>query len=93
MSQVIFGIYHNTEEVGSNMSEGINVPGRVKASRQSVRASFFHVLYIGGHQKMWPRFKVNLPTSNDPVKKSLLQVYTESWVLVNSRCSQVDNQE
>jgi hypothetical protein len=25
--------------------------------------------YDGYHQKVWPRFKVGLPTSKDPVKK------------------------
>ncbi|KAL6055666.1 hypothetical protein STEG23_034228 [Scotinomys teguina] len=41
--------------------------GRVRArrSRQSLRASFLHVLCTGRHQKARPRFKVAIPTSED----------------------------
>jgi hypothetical protein len=41
--------------------------------------------------------KVNLPAPNDPIKqkinKSLAGMPSHFWVLVNSRCSQVDSQE
>lgn len=36
---------------------------------------------------------MGLPTSNDLIKKNPSQVYPDVWVLVNSRCGQVDNQE
>ena len=40
---------------------------RTKASRQEAKASIFHALYIGYHQKVWPIFKVDLPTlKKDP---------------------------
>jgi hypothetical protein len=29
------------------------------------KASFFHVLYIGYQQKVWPRLNIDLPTSKD----------------------------
>jgi hypothetical protein len=35
--------------VGSDVSEGIGLLGRAKSE-----ASFFHVLYIGFQQKVWP---------------------------------------
>lgn len=37
--------------------------------------------------------KVGLPISNDLIEKNLSQVYPAAWVLVDSRCGQVDNQE
>jgi hypothetical protein len=52
------------EEVGSNVSEGIDLLGRAKASRQKARVSFFHDLYIGLQQKVRPRSRVGLPRSN-----------------------------
>ena len=53
---------------------------------------------------MWERLKVNLPkrsglkvfllASNDLImEKNLSKEYSAAWVLVNFRCSQVDNQE
>lgn len=60
--------------------------------------SFFLVHYLGGHQKVWPTLKMDLPTpkdldksgsstSKDLIKKSSSQVYLASWGLGNSRCS------
>jgi hypothetical protein len=43
MSQLVFSICWNPEEVGSNASEGIDLLARVRASRQEERASFFQV--------------------------------------------------
>jgi hypothetical protein len=45
MSQLVFKIHQNPEEVGSKASEGVNL--RVRASRQGKNSFFFHVLYIG----------------------------------------------
>lgn len=50
--------------------------------------------YIGCHPKVWSRFKVDLPTLNDLIKKKdLSQVYPDALHLANSRCSHFDNQE
>lgn len=49
------------EEAGSYVSEQMNT-------------SVAHALYKGCHKKVWFRFMVGLPTSNDPVKKN------PSWV-------------
>lgn len=39
------------------------------------------------------RLEVDLPTSNDLIKKNPAQMCPVTWGLVNSRCSPVDNQE
>lgn len=39
-------------------SEGMDLPEKVRASRQRVQAFFFYVLYVGRQQKMGPRVKV-----------------------------------
>lgn len=37
-----------------------------QAGKEQAKAPFFHVLYIGYHQqKLWPRLKLTLPTSED----------------------------
>lgn len=60
----------------------MDLPLRVKANRQSARTSFLYISYIGGHQKVRPRFKIGsshlkrsrfrigLITSNDSVEKN-----------------------
>jgi hypothetical protein len=68
MSQLVFGIRWNPKEVGSNASTGMDLPMRVKMSRQRVEVSFFHLFSTGGHQSVWDRFRVGLPASlKDPV--------------------------
>jgi hypothetical protein len=59
--------------------------------------------YVGCHQKVWPKLRAGLPTSNDPIKgkktktktktktKNLMSVPPAPWVLVDCRCGQVDN--
>jgi hypothetical protein len=71
MSQLVFSIYKNPKEVSSDASEGMDLPAKIRASRQKANASFFHALYLGCQQKMWPRLKMDLPAS----KKSRLEVY------------------
>jgi hypothetical protein len=56
MSQLVFSIHENSEEVGANASEDHNA---------RANTHFFHVLYIGCYQKVWPRLKVELSTSKD----------------------------
>ena len=66
---LVFRIHHNSEDIGSNDSERMDLPSRVRTSRQRKQVSFFHVLYIGCQQKVWLRSKVYLPTSKDLNKK------------------------
>lgn len=39
-----------------------------EGNQQQKEAAFFRVLLC--LQKVWPRFRVGLPTSNDPIKKT-----------------------
>lgn len=45
----------------------------------NAEGAFFHILWTGGHQKVWPRLKVALP-SNHLVKS---QVYPATLVVLN----------
>jgi hypothetical protein len=64
-------MHWNPKEVGSNASEGVGFPSRT--SRQREQAFFFLVLYIGCQKKMRTKLKVNLPTSEDPIKSGSSQ--------------------
>lgn len=59
----------NPSEVDSTTSEGTPLTERAQTSRGKANTSFFHILHRGCHQEVWHRFKVGLPTSNDPIKK------------------------
>jgi hypothetical protein len=52
----------------------------------------FHVLYPfmwhAFYQKMWPKFKVGLPTSTYLTTKPLTHV---AWIFVEFRCDEVDH--
>lgn len=76
MSQGIFSTGMNPLDGFSNASEGMELSGREKGSRQAEQASLLHVLYIGCPQKVWPRLKMNLPISNDLMKNNPSQVYS-----------------
>jgi len=52
MSQLVFSIHQNPEEAGCNPSKGMNLPERVRESRQRPKPSFFLVLSIVCHQKV-----------------------------------------
>ena len=94
MSQRVFSIDQHPQEVGSNMSEEMDLLVRVRANRpRAKKAPFFHTFYKGCHRKVQPKFKEGLPTPNDPIKKNISLVCSPAWVIVNSRCSQVDNQD
>jgi len=54
MSQLVFSTCQNPKEVNSKSSEGMNFPVIVRSSGQRASASFFHVLYIGCYQRVWP---------------------------------------
>lgn len=60
MSSWAFG--SGLREVGSNAGEVSE-----SQSKQAKSKGFFLVFYIGCHEKVCPRFRVELPTSNDPI--------------------------
>ena len=76
MSQLVFSICWNPKEVGSNASEGMDLPERLRAEMQAKNKSFLlPCFYIGLQQKVWPKLKVGLSASNDPQsRKSLTDV-------------------
>lgn len=49
--------------------------------------------YGGFHQKVWPRIRVCLPNSNGPIKNKPSQACLAAWVLGDSRCDQIENQD
>jgi hypothetical protein len=51
----------------------MKLPVESRSSRQRAKSSFFNVLYRGCHQQVWPRLKVDFPTSKKK-KKSKLDV-------------------
>lgn len=51
-SSAVFSACWDPEEAGSDASEGMSLPARVRASKQGARASFFHVFYVGCYQKV-----------------------------------------
>lgn len=62
----------------------MNLPARVKASRQKA-VSFFHVLLCRCH-KRWPRFRVSLPLLNNVIKKIPKRSTSSlsfSWLITN----------
>lgn len=80
-----------SEKEGSNASEGVDLPLRVRASWGRASTSFLCALFIGCHWEVWYRFEVGLPTSNDPLKKNSTQVYPAFCMTVNLRC-QIPNE-
>ena len=88
---MVYNIYLNPK-VGSNASQGIDLLTSKTESKQAkkTQASFFHVLYIGYRRTVWLRSKVDPPTSE---KQNPSQMCSAIWVLVNSRCCQVDGEE
>lgn len=117
MSQMIFSLYGNPKEVGSNPSEGMDLEAKVKASREIAKHSSISLYWLlaGVQMRSWlsqlktSGLKVYIPTSRSilkvcfPISKIFpLQIkknkflkgvplHFEDWV--NSKCSQVDNQE
>lgn len=60
VSQLVFSICQNPKEVGSNATEGMDLPVGVRESRQRKQTSLFLVLYRDCQQKVWLRLKVDL---------------------------------
>lgn len=108
ISLQVFSTCQNTEEAGSTVNEGMDSPAGAReehAGKEQVLPSSFHIHHKGYHQKVKPRFMVDLPTVNDLgsrvglptshylIEKNSSQVYPVTWVLVNSKYSQSDSQE
>jgi hypothetical protein len=63
----LFRIYQTPKEVGSNASEGMDLPERLRAEMQAKNKSFLlPCFYIGLQQKVWPKLKVGLSASKNP---------------------------
>ena len=60
---LVFSVHWDPEEVDCKATEEMDSRVTAKASEQT--ASFFHVLYRVYHEKVWPRFRVDLPTLSD----------------------------
>lgn len=61
---MVFSRCWNPEKVGfkeERMSFDVESKGK-----QREQAYSFHALYISWQQRVWPRLKVDLPTSKDP---------------------------
>jgi hypothetical protein len=67
-----FSVHLNPEEVGSNTSEM-----RVRASRQRRKVSFFHILYLACHEKVWPRSREDLLTSHSLINSKIPHGYAQ----------------
>jgi hypothetical protein len=65
--QMAFNICWNAKEVGSNVSDGLRLPVRVRASMQREQA-FFASINSGSFNLKRSRVKVGLPISNDLIK-------------------------
>jgi len=65
-------MHWSPKEVGSNVSEGVDLLGGVRTSRPGEQASSFQVLSVGYQQKVWSRLKVDLLTSK--------AVWIKKWV-------------
>lgn len=63
-----FQLHWNLEEV--HPTGWMNLPPSVKASREK-QSFLFPCPSCGLHQKMWPRFRVGHPASNNHIKKPL----------------------
>lgn len=57
---------------------------RENEAKQANNKSFFRVLYLDCQEKRWPRFRMSLLISKDPIKKNPSQAYPTAWVLVDS---------
>jgi hypothetical protein len=65
MSHLVFSTHQNPKGVGFNASDKIDLPEEGEGQRE--QSSFFYALYIGCQQMVWPRLKVDIPTSKDLV--------------------------
>ena len=56
------GVQYRPESRRSIAREGMDLPARVRTSRQREQASFFHVIYRNCQQKVRPGLELDLPT-------------------------------
>jgi hypothetical protein len=59
MYPLVFSTCQNPKQVGLNTNEEMNLTVRVGTNKQRERVPFYHVFYIGWHQKVWVRLKVD----------------------------------
>lgn len=64
------GLCWSPREVYSNTSEGIHhhCQQQQQQSKSKQAKNFFMSFSVDCRQKVWPRLRVNFPTSNDPIK-------------------------
>lgn len=94
ISQLVFGQCWNLKKqalipVKECLSNGTDELARESEGKPTKHESFLSSM---SHQKVRPRFRVDHSTSNDLSGKIPHRVCLPSWVLVDSRYSQVDNQ-
>jgi hypothetical protein len=61
MSKLVFSIHRNPEEVGSDASEGLDLPVRGRAHRQRTKASSFKALYMAATGRSGPYLRWMYP--------------------------------
>ena len=69
---LVFSLCWNPENAGFDTGGGNRIDelaSKSKAKWAESQASFFHVLYMGCHKKVGPRFRVGLPASNNQIMK------------------------
>lgn len=66
----------------------MNLSVRMRASGKRASTSCFRVLHRACHQKGWPRFQANLPTSRDPDLGWIFTPQIAQWRKVPCRCIQ-----
>ena len=76
---MVFSVCQNPKEVGSNANEEMDLSVRARESRQREQGFLFQVLYTGCQQKVWSRWKVNLPTSKDLDSRCIFQLQ-KIWI-------------
>lgn len=69
----VFSLCWNPEEVGSVPQERAwwTIPGKWGQAGKTQKLPSSTSFYVGFHQKVWPRVRVGLPTSNTTIKKTL----------------------
>lgn len=85
MFQMVFSICWYPEEVGSHAGFGIVRPRPIGKEQEF----FFYVCYICCHRKAWPKFKVDFPTSKDPVLGWVSPLQVIQARKVPHRCTQL----
>lgn len=63
--ELVLSICWNPREAGSNAGEGVDLVGRQEQTGKEKETFLVHVFYINYVQKVWPRLKIDLPTSKD----------------------------